>query len=289
MQKDKQRPVLFILVFFLVCFLFRAIEYLIIRTDQSVVGEAFIHKLIGIFLLALVLRMLEYKWADIGFRAEQATRGIFLGLLLGGFVFAVAYGTEIIMQTMAGKAPSLQIYVTSYAIQGNRSMQVGGVFFLICVVGNMINVIMEEGVFRGLFIKVASEKYSFAKACIVASVLFGIWHIAQPVRNVLDGTQSVMGACMSGLLLVVTSTLLGIQYSILFKMTGSLWAGMAAHFVNNAIVNMLHIATVTGTDEMQVFRIAIAQALSFIIVLAFFLVRQHNKNKSSDLPTTCNG
>jgi hypothetical protein len=189
-QKLKQRPLLFILLFYFICFLFRDVEYLFIRTDQSIIGEAFIHKLIGIFLLAAAIRLLQYRWRDIGLCAAKAGHGICLGLLLGAVVFAVAYGTEIIMQISAGNAPSLRFYVTSYAIQSNRGMQEGIIFILICIMGNIINVVMEEGVFRGLFVRLAEEKYSFATACIFSSLLFGFWHLAQPIRSVLDGRTS---------------------------------------------------------------------------------------------------
>jgi membrane protease YdiL (CAAX protease family) len=76
---------------------------------------------------------------------------------------------------------------------------------------------------------------------------------------------------MMGLMLVVTSALLGIQYCMLYKITGSLWAGMAAHFINNASSNLLHIETITGIDELLTIRISVAQTLSFVIVLILFL------------------
>lgn len=271
MQNAKRHPIRFIVCFYLVCFLFRAVEYLVIRTDQGIIGEAFIHKLIGIALLAAAVRLIPYRWSQIGVCADKAVSGICLGLLLGGVVFVVAYGVEMAMHMVDGNAPTLQFYVTSYAIDGNRAMQGGALFILICILGNIINVIMEEGVFRGLFVRLTEERHSFATACVLSSLLFGLWHIAQPIRNVLDGQQSIPGAAMAGLVLVVTSTLLGIQYVMLFKCTGALWAGMAAHFVNNAIINLLHVATFTGTDELQTVRIAIAQSLSFVIVLVFFL------------------
>ena len=279
-RNAKARPALFILLFYFICFVFRAIEYLVIRTDQSVIGEAFIHKLIGIALLATAVWGLKYRWADIGFRANQALRGILLGLLLGIGVFAVAYGVEMLIQSSAGNGPALRFFVTSYAVQGNNALQDGLLFVLICIAGNLINVVMEEGVFRGLFLRLMEEKYSFLKACLYPSVLFGIWHIAQPVRNVMDGEQSAFGALMSGLLLVVTSALLAVQYCMLLKVTGSIWAGMAAHFVNNAVINLLHIATSGGLDELQTVRIAIAQSLSFVIVLVFFIIHIRRKKRS---------
>lgn len=271
MHPYKSRPLLTIVGFYLICCVLRAGEYFWLRTDQSIFGEAFIHKLMGILLLAGALRLLPYRWRDIGLGLKHASRQVGLGLLLGCGVFIVAYGAEIIVQTAAGNAPFLRFYVTSYALQGNRGMQSGAFFILMCLAGNIINVVMEEGVFRGLFVRLAEEKYAFAIASGFSSLLFGIWHIAQPVRNVLDGQQSPMGAMISGLLLVITSALLGLQCCMLLRVTGSLWMGMAAHFTNNAAINLLHVLTASGADEMQTVRITIAQTLSFIMVLILFL------------------
>lgn len=286
MTNIKKRPLRFILIFYFGCFLFRGIEYLLLRTDQSITGEAFIHKIIGIGLLAAAVRFLQYNWSDIGFRAERAVMGLCCGLLFGSMVYALAYGIEMLVQVLSGNSPSLQFYVTSYAVQGNRTMQNGAIFILICIIGNIINVIMEEGVFRGLFIRLAEEKYSFGKACALASLLFGLWHIAQPVRNLLDGNQSLPGAVMMSVMLIVTSAMVGVQYAMLFKISGDLWVGMAAHFVNNTIVNLLHVAAVSGVDELQTIRISIAQALSFIMVAIMFLLRYRKKQLPENIRRT---
>jgi membrane protease YdiL (CAAX protease family) len=279
MSDIKKRPIRFILLFYLVCFAFRAVEYLVIRTDQSVIGEAFIHKLIGIALLALTVRFIKIKWSDIGFVPKRAAKGICYGLLFGGVVFAIAYGSEFLLQASAENAPALRFYVASYTTTGDPVIQNGFWFVLLCIAGNTINVIMEEGVFRGLFIRLAAEKHSFIKASLFSAFLFGIWHIAQPVRNVLDCVQSPGVTVMMGLMLVTTSALAGIQYALLYKLTGALWFSMAAHFVNNTIVNLLHVVTVSGADAMQSVRIAIAQTISFVVVLIVFIIKSRNAHK----------
>lgn len=276
---SRRNPIAFVLAFYLVCFAFRAVEYFLFRTDQTAIGEAFVHKLIGIALLIAVLPVLRLSFAESGFRVDDAIRGKLIGLALGLAVFAVAYGTEIVLLKASGQSPALRFYVTSYAIQGNRAMEGGMAFILICLVGNLINVVMEEGIFRGLCVRVLDDGYSFALAVVLSSLLFGLWHIAQPIRNFLDGEQSAMGAMMSALMLVATSALLGVQYCLLARLTGSLWAGMAAHFVNNASANLIHVVTAEGADSMQVLRIAIAQALSFVVVLAFYLAMRRDHRR----------
>jgi membrane protease YdiL (CAAX protease family) len=276
------KPIVFVLGFVAVCFVARIVELLVIRTDLSVVGEAFIHKLFGITLLIAALFVLRLKWRDIGFCRDKLMRGVLSGALIGAGAFAIAYGVEMFAQWQNGGAPTLEFYVTSYGLIGNSAMQSGFIFILICVVGNMINVVMEDGVFRGFFMKVLGSKYSFIASMIISSVIFGIWHGLLPLRSFLDGEQSGAGAMMNAILLIVTSFIFGVELCLLCKWEGALWAGMTVHFINNASVNLLHVATIQGVDELQTLRISIAQTLICLVALAL-VIRQWRKKRTATL------
>lgn len=278
MQK-KEKIVSIVFIIYLLCFVFRLFEYFILRTDQTVVGEAVVHKLIGIAILFVAAKLLQLGAEEIGYVREYILRGVLRGLIFGLVVFTLAYGVEILLMVAQGNFDSVQVYVSTYAVDQNVGQQTAVVFFLICILGNVINVAMEEGIFRGIFLTILQKKYSFIVSATITSILFGLWHCVGPIRNYFDGISSMEGTLANIIMLVVTSGLVGFKFALLTKMTGSLYMAMGDHFVNNTIVNMLHIVSDAGADELMFVRITIAQSVSCILVFVYYIKSYHKTNK----------
>ena len=278
-MKNKNTIWLQVLLIYLICFTFRFIEYFFIRTDSTFFGEAFIHKLLGIMVLFVSARLFLIKPAELGFSRTKLPQNLLAGFLLGLGCYTLAYAVEIIILKNAGSFEKLSLFVTSYSVNGNLGNHTEAVFFLICILGNIINVVMEEGVFRGLFQKLFGRKYSFWPAAIFASILFGLWHCIGPIRSFADGDSNRMQLIMNLLILIGSSTLIGIKYAMLVRLTGSLYLGMADHFVNNTIINILHVVSPSEIDQLQTIRISIAQTVSFVIVLIIYCCVMKNHKK----------
>ena len=279
----KWKTIITILVIYLICFAFRALEYFVIRTDQTFLGEAFIHKLIGIGLLVLAIKVFRYSFAEVGFKTGKAFYDILKGLAFGLATFFIAYGVELIIVASTGNLKGLELYVSAYSVDGNIGHQTDFYFFIICILGNIINVLMEEGVFRGLFQRMLNSHYKFVIAAIIASVLFGVWHIMSPLRNYLDGNQSLGGFIAQSCLLIGTSALVGFKFAMMGKLTGNLYMAMGDHFVNNTIVNILHVVSNSEADQFQVIRITIAQSLSFTVILIWYLIVYFKNRKQAEI------
>ena len=285
----KKKTLITILVIYFLCFAFRALEYFVIRTDQTFFGEAFIHKLIGIGILVAAIRFFHFTFAEVGFKTGKAFYDILKGLAFGIATFVIAYGVELIIVAAQGELKGLELYVTAYSVDGNIGHQTDFYFFIICIVGNIINVLMEEGVFRGLFQKMLNNHYKFIIAAIIASLLFGFWHIMSPLRNFIDGNQSLGGFIGQSCMLIGTSALVGFKFAMMGKLTGNLYMAMGDHFVNNTIINILHVINKENeADQLQVIRISIAQSVSFIAVLIWFVIDRKRKAKLESNETTVN-
>ena len=83
---------------------------------------------------------------------------------------------------------------------------------------------------------------------------------------------------MNCLMLFITSTLVGFKFVMLTSGTGNLYMAMGDHFVNNTIVNLLHVMSNTGGDEMMVVRVLVAQTVSFIAVLIWYIKKRKRQS-----------
>ena len=137
---------------------------------------------------------------------------------------------------------------------------------MLSVLFNLINVWMEEGVFRGLFTKIL-EGISYRKSLFFIAFLFGIWHLVMPLRDYLQGESSLVNLIAMGIGYVILAGMMSIKWSLLYKITGSLWFGLGDHFFNNLASNLVHVVSNSEADSLQIVRILLWQLLSFAIVL----------------------
>lgn len=273
----KEKPIIICCLLFVICLWVRSIEYFVIQTDETVIGENLIHKVFGLILLFAVLRAANIKWSEIGFGKQGMLKNTLRGLLLSIICFSVSYGMEIILLTTQGKAVHMELYISGFSLTGIAVKNTGALFFLLCIVFNFINVWMEEGLFRGFFIKVISDKYSFPKANVGAALLFGVWHFVMPIRSFFGGELEFGQMLLMAAGYIVLSGLISIKWGLLYKMTGTLWLGAADHFFNNTVAaNMLHVVTSGGADEMQIVRIMLAQVISFTFVVVIYLLNKRD-------------
>jgi membrane protease YdiL (CAAX protease family) len=230
-------------------------------------------------LLIAATRLLHLNLADIGFKWKLLPRGILTGIAIGGSAFIAAYAIEIIIAASLGKAPSLRFYATSYNIIGNTALNGGLLFIVISIVGNIINVTMENSVFSGLMITAGERRHSFFFSNgFYSSFLFGLWHGVMPLRNYVDGVSSLGGTIAAMLMLFSTSFIFSIQLGMQFKQaSSSLWDGMTVHFINNASVNLFHVIYSNGEESQPVLRLTIAGTIMFIVVtVRWFIWKRKN-------------
>ncbi|MCI9405401.1 MAG: CPBP family intramembrane metalloprotease [Oscillospiraceae bacterium] len=275
----KYKPDNLCIAIFTFCLLIRFAEYFLIETDKTTIGENIFHKAIGVILLAVTLKILHLTWSDIGFQRSGFVSSLLKGLLLGSVCFILSYGLEFAILALQDNPAHFEIYISSFTLTDSQVKNTDFLFFLLCVLFNAVNVWMEEGVFRGLFIKMLCETKPFMTANGIAAFLFGIWHIVMPIRSYINGEMSFAVMVFLGIGYVILSGVMGIKWGLLYRITGNIWAGLGDHLFNNTVAtNMLHVVSPRGADELQIVRIMAAQLISF----AFVLILYYDKNKKAN-------
>ena len=277
-ERITKNGILACLVIFIILIIVHGTEAVFLRMDETIFGENFINKLFGILILWIILNLLGWKWSDIGFKKYNILKNIGLGFTLGFGAFFIAYSVEILILNLQGQFVGFGVFTTGFSLTGDTVIHTGIGFILMCIFFNIINVIMEEGTFRGLFTKIVSTQHSFKVAILFQAFLFGVWHIVTPFHNLVDGSIGISGFIGLSIGYVILAGLMGIKWGLLQDMTGSLYAGMADHFFNNCIAtNLLHVITTGGIDDLMIVRVLLAQVLSFIFIIIIYYKTQKSK------------
>ena len=262
-------PILSCSIIFIICTVARVIEYFYMRTDETFLSENFLHKLFGILLLWRILSISKLGWKDIGFTSNGIMSGVGKGLLFGLVCSIFAYIVECIILLFLHGNVHLSFYASGFSLTNEKGSQAGILFILLSVVFNLINVWMEEGIFRGLFTKIL-EGISYRRSLFFIAFLFGIWHLVMPFRDFLQGESSLTNLIVMGIGYVILAGMMSIKWSLLYKMTGSLWLGLGDHLFNNLASNLVHVVSNSESDSLQIVRILLWQLLSFAIVLSIY-------------------
>ena len=263
---------------FLICSVARIIEYFFIRTDETILAENFLHKVFGIIVLAVMLKNAKLSWSRIGFKKTNAIQNTLKGFALGTISFSVAYIIECILLYSINGNVQISFYTSGFSLNGEAIKQNGIIFIILCIVFNIINVWMEEGIFRGLFSNLFEDKMSFRGSMLLIALLFGIWHWVMPLRDFIEGSTSIANLLIMGIGYIIIAGVMSIKWSILYKITGSLWLGLGDHLFNNIMVtNLLHVISNNEADSMQIVRILIGQLISFTLVMFYYYKKSKNK------------
>ena len=142
----KCRPDNLCVIIFTLCLSVRSVEYFLIETDKTVIGENILHKVVGILLLAGALKSMDLKWRDIGFQRNGFLSGVLMGIgymLLSG-VMGIKWGLL-------------------YHMTGNIWAGLGDHFLNNTVATNMLHVVSQNGADELQIVRVmAAQLISFA-------------------------------------------------------------------------------------------------------------------------------
>lgn len=260
-----EKPILVSLVLLFIALAFRLVDIFGLRLDE-LLGEIILSKALGFALVVVFVWATGRKLRDIGFHTGFLGKSLLIGALITILAFLLGYGIEFAGQLQSGASPVLRLD----AIDPKAGVSGGLLFALWLVLGNFVNAFMEEGLFRGLMIRLFRIRLSFWQTNWLQALLFGLWHLPWVLKWYQTGKIATGGeiafAVMANFL---PQLLMGVVWGYLYLKTGNLWSAWMAHTLVNSTLNLVHIATTEGLDSGMTVRMGvyvIASLLGMVIV-----------------------
>jgi membrane protease YdiL (CAAX protease family) len=189
--------------------------------------------LVGVLVLTAVLALVAVRArataADLGLRRSDAVAGLGYGAAAVGIVLVVLVAAVVI--------PATQGFLNDARgeISGRQLLDEVLVSIL------LLTAIPEEFAFRGVLLGSAAALWGPRRGTLVASALFGLWHI-QPTLATMGDNPAVSGAASSllGRVLVVLGAVAvtfvaGLLFAFLRLRSRSLLAPVLAHTATNGL------------------------------------------------------
>jgi len=266
MVLSKEKPILTSLLLMMIAVCFKLVDHFVLRLDERL-GEIILSKSLGFVLVILFVWLAGRKLRDIGFHTRFLGRSIVIASSVTLAAFLVAYGVAYVIQYLNNAEPALLLD----AIDSKVGVSGGLVFGLWLVFGNCINAFMEEGLFRGVMIRLFRRKLSFWGSNWLQACLFGIWHLPWVIKYYQLGTIETPGEVLFAIFSnSIPQLIMGLAWGYLYLKTDNLWAPWIAHVFANTISNLLHITSLNGLDSDFSLRMAVYTAA---VMLGMFLVK----------------
>jgi len=266
MRVSLEKPILTSLVLMFIAVCFKLVDHFVLRLDERL-GEIILSKSLGFILVVLFVWLAGRKLKDIGLHAKLFGHSILISVIVMTIAFLVGYGVGYIIQFQNQAQPGLLLD----AIDPKVGVYGGLLFGLWLVFGNCINSFMEEGLFRGVMIRLFRVRLSFWGTNWLQASLFGIWHLPWALKYYLMGTiktpEEILFAVFSN---SIPQLLMGLVWGYLYLKTDNLWSAWTAHFLTNSVSNLLHITSSNGLDSDFAIRMSV---IVVVAMLGMFLIR----------------
>lgn len=227
-------------ILLLICISLRILDIFIFRLDD-LLGEIIVSKFLGFVVIVVCIKFTGQKLESVGLHSYDLHRNIKFGIMLVFLALFLSYGTQFVYLVFNNGGPVFTF--NDYNLLS---------FILFVLIGNIINSLMEEGLFRGIILRSFLNYMPFWFANVLQSLLFGLWHIIWPIKLYATGQISLQGAIMNAIVYTIFSGMMGFLMGYLFYKTSNLWITITWHTIWNACLNLLIIQSTVFNDDSEI-------------------------------------
>jgi len=255
-------PILMGLTLLVIALFFKWIDTFVLRLDERL-GEIILCKTLGFALVVVFVWASGRTLRDIGLHSRRLGASLLIGAGVVVTALIAGYGAEFALRLES--RPAFRFA----AIDPKAGVQGGFLFALWLFLGNVMNALMEEGLFRGVMVRLFRVKLRPWPANALQAFLFGLWHLSWVVKWYQVGELEAHG----GLLLAalgqfVPMLLVGLAWGYFYIKTDSLWVPWIGHLLNNTVLNLLHVTTAGGVESGAAIRGPVCMVVTLLSMVA---------------------
>jgi len=268
-----ERPIVTSLVLMAIALCFKIVDTFVLRLDERL-GEIILCKALGFGLVLLFLWAVGRGPGAIGLHSRRLGPSLIIAVTVTLLAHVVGYGVEFAMLQASGSQPAFYLG----AIDPKAGVMGGLLFALWLVVGNVINSSMEEGLYRGVMLRLFRINLTAWRANWLQAALFGAWHLPWVLKWYQTGRIETGGEILMALFSnFVPQVLMGLVWGYMYLKTDSLWAPWVAHTIANSASNVLHVSSLGKLNTGMQARMATVFLVSLpLMLLVKALARRYN-------------
>lgn len=262
-------PIIVLIILAFLCLVLRILDTFFLPVAE-LVGELIISKALGFILIILYLWSINRRLNAIGIYKRNAGKAIVIGSSVVVIMLVMYYSVILVVTISSGVEGSLQ-FVPTDPTTGKE----GDFYFALWLVfGNIVNVLMEEGLFRGLMTRKFLDKMTFWKTNFLQAFLFGIWHITWTIKDFLVGDLSLGGLIFGSIMAAFSALVVGLIWGFMYLTTASLFASLICHYFFNSTLNLFTFVSTSGQENIVNNAITLAGALTLLVgLLSIYLIK----------------
>jgi membrane protease YdiL (CAAX protease family) len=210
---------------FLFFLFFKILDVFWLKLDDEW-GEILLSKSLSVVFILFFLVLSNKTLSDIGLKKRNFRYLLLLGL---GFVILSILTMRVAYTLVSGNFVAWDI--TDVALT----------FVYFTLMTNVVNVMMEESLFRGIFVRMSCNvtQNHMWKVILLQAFFFGIWHVVTPLKELVSRNMVLNEAILYAIVLTLLSFLVAIPWGYYYYKTSSLLPSLVWHLLWNTMLGIL--------------------------------------------------
>lgn len=240
---DQNRSLILMIGLFVFFIFFKMLDIFWLTLDEDW-GDILLSKSFSFVLIIFLLIFMGKTLKDIGIKKEYFVYNCLFSL---GFVLLSIVTMRVVHTFVAGDFGAWDLSEVTLS------------FLYFTFVTNIVNVMMEESLFRGIYLRLSLDvtKKHFWKANLLQAFFFGIWHFPTPLKEYVIGEMTLPEVILYTFVLCLFSFLVAIPWGYYYYKTSSLLPSLIWHLFWNSTLGILPLSS----DNMAAYLIALSTGI----------------------------